>query len=146
MVSSTEEDLEIIGKRNTKPEIIIQPQLLTVYGRNEAYKYLGKELSLSGECKSQVMESQTITLFKDLVLKIKISSLPLALKSSALNNLVLAKVLHHFCNTRIDEVSLQKFDEIVTSTTQAVIYPRELGGIGIKRIYLMCTEPHDWLS
>ena len=79
MVSSTEEDLEIIGKRNTKPEIIIQPQLLTVYGRNEAYKYLGKELSLSGECKSQVTD--TITLFKDLVLKIQMSSLPLDLQS-----------------------------------------------------------------
>ena len=45
-------------------------------------------------------------MFKDLVLKIKISS-------SALNNVALAKVVHHFCNTRI--VSLQKFDEILTS-------------------------------
>ena len=80
-MSSTEEDLEIIGKRNTKPEIIIQPQLLTVYGRNEAYKYLGKELSLLGEFIAKSQVTDTITLFKDLVLKIQMSSLPLDLQS-----------------------------------------------------------------
>ena len=125
-----------------------------MYGRNELYKYLGKELSLSGECKSQVTD--TITLFKDLVLKIKISSLPLALRSSALGVLAFAGVLHRFCGTRIG-VSLRGFGGVVTSTvremyglysttTQTVIYlPRSLEDSVLKE-YLMFTEPHDWLS
>ena len=109
-----------------------------MYGRNESYKYLGKELSLSGECKSQVTNTITLIYQNQLV--------TFGFKVSALNNLALAKVIRHLCNTRIDEVSLQKFDDVVTSTvrkmyglysttTQVVIYlPRKLRGIGIKRI------------
>ena len=77
--------------------------------------------------------------------KISDSSLPLALKASALNNMALAKILHHFYNTRLTEEQREDIDKSVTktvremyalftTTTNLVIYlPREYGGIGVKR-------------
>ena len=60
--------------------------------------------------------------------------------------MALAKILHHFNNTRFTEEQLDALDKAVTkivrnlydlysSTTQLIIYlPREHGGIGIKRV------------
>ena len=81
-----------------------------------------------------------------MVTKIKKCKLPLALKSAAFNNLALAKLLHHFYNTRLSENQLEELDHYLTenvrdlydfykSTTQLIIYlPREYGGIGIKKL------------
>ena len=60
--------------------------------------------------------------------------------------MVLAKILHHFYNTRLREEQLDDIDKSVTTTvremyglytttTNLVIYlPREYGGIGVKRV------------
>ena len=79
--------------------------------------------------------------------------LPLSLKISALNNMALSKVLHHFYNSRINENILNEIDDHLTkivrelygmynSTTRDVIYlPRTKGGIGVKMfsaVYRCC--------
>ena len=99
---------------------------------------------MSGEDSAQV--EQFIKTYLDLVKKISDSSLPLALKASALNNMALAKILHHFYNSRLSEEQLEDIDKSVTktvremyalytTTTNLVIYlPREYGGIGVKRV------------
>ena len=132
------------GKNDANPEIIIQGKLLRVYGRNEPYKYLGKSFALSGEDPLQVEE--IIDTYKTLVTKIKLCELPLQLKCCALNNLALAKVLHHIYNTRFSVSSLEDMDGHLVdcvrelygmhkSTTQISIFlPRDNGGLGIKRI------------
>ena len=60
--------------------------------------------------------------------------------------MALAKILHHFYNTRLSEEQLEDIDKTVTktvremyplytTTTNLVIYlPREYGGIGVKRV------------
>ena len=132
------------GKNDTNPEIVIQDKLLRVYDRNESYKYLGKSLALSGEDPLQVDE--ILDTYKTLVTQIKLCQLPLQLKCSALNNLALAKILHHFYNTRFTVQSLEDMDGYLVdcvrelygmhkSTTQISIFlPRDNGGLGIKRI------------
>ena len=72
--------------------------------------------------------------------------LPLALKCSALNNLALAMVLHHFYNTRLSVNQMDDMDnylvtcvrelfDLYKSTTQIAIFlPRQYGGLGIKKI------------
>ena len=99
---------------------------------------------MSGEDSAQVEEF--IETYLDLVKKISDSSLPLALKASALNNMALAKILRHFYNTRLTEEQLDFIDKSVTTTvremyglytttTNLVIYlSREYGGIGVKRV------------
>ena len=133
-----------LGKRDVKPVINVQDQSLTVYDRKSCYKYLGKSLSLSGEDTTQVVGF--IEEYQKLVKQIAECRLPLALKASAFNNMALAKTLHHFYNTRLTVQQIEEFDDILTktvrdlyglysSTTRLVIYlPRDLGGIGIKRI------------
>ena len=132
------------GKNDVTPVITVQGNVLETHDRNYSYKYLGKSLSLSGEDSAQVEEF--IKTYLDLVKKISDSSLPLALKASALNNMALAKILHHFYNTRLSEEQLEDIDKSVTktvremyalytTTTNLVIYlPREYGGIGVKRV------------
>ena len=85
------------GKNDVTPSITVQGNVLETYGRSYSYKYLGKSLSLSGEDSAQ--DEEFIETYLDLVKKISDSSLPLALKASALNNMALAKILHHFYNT-----------------------------------------------
>ena len=52
--------------------------------------------------------------YSGLVNKIQQCNLPLALKASAFNNLALAKILHHFYNTRLSEEQLEKLDKLLT--------------------------------
>ena len=132
------------GKSDIQPKVKVQSHELAVCGRNTPYKYLGKSLSLSGEDPKQV--DQIIENYKELLDKISKCKLPLSLKASAFNNMALAKILHHFSNTRFSEEQLEQLDKALTqtvrnlydlysSTTQLIIYlPREDGGIGIKRI------------
>ena len=132
------------GKNDVTPVITVQGNVLETHDRNYSYKYLGKSLSLSGEDSAQVEEF--IKTYLDLVKKISDSSLPLALKASALNNMALVKILHHFYNTRLTEEQLEDIDKSVTktvremyalytTTTNLVIYlPREYGGIGVKKV------------
>ena len=132
------------GKRDQLPVINIQSTQIEVVARDTTYKYLGKSISLSGEDPEQI--SEFIQSYKELVIKIKVCKLPLALKASAINNMALAKILHHFYNTRLLEKDLKDIDSFLTkhlrelyelynSTTQLVLYlPREFGGIGIKKI------------
>ena len=87
------------GKHDVKPVINVQDQSLTVYDRESCYKYLGKSLSLSGEDTTQVVGF--IEEYQKLVKQIAECRLPLALKASAFNNMALAKILHHFYNTRL---------------------------------------------
>eukprot|EP00795_Rhopilema_esculentum_P017892 gene17892-biopygen2686 len=132
------------GKADKKPTLSIQGNAIEVYPRDKSYKYLGKSLSLSGEDAVQVYE--VIESYKDLLEKITSCKLPLALKASALNNLALAKILHHFYNTRFTEEQLELMEkslvkavrnmyDLYETTTQLIIFlPREHGGIGVKRL------------
>ena len=131
------------GKNDVTPFITVQGNVLETFDRNYSYKYLGKSLSLSGEDSAEVEEF--IETYLDLK-NISDSSLPLALKASALNNMTLANILHHFYNTRLTEEQLDDIDksvtktvremyELYTTTTSLVVYlPREHGGIGVKRV------------
>ena len=76
---------------------------VSVHGRNTSYKYLGKSLSLSGEDPEQICE--IIEEYEDLLSKISKCDLSLALKASAFNNMALAKIFHHFYNSRLGEES-----------------------------------------
>ena len=132
------------GKREVKPNLYVQGNCLERWDRNVTYKYLGKSLALLGEDSLQVIEM--IDTYSDLVHKIQQCNLHLALKASAFNKLALAKILHHFCNTRLSEKQPEKSENVLTSavrdlyglyksTTSLVIYlPREHGGIGVKHI------------
>ena len=106
---------------------------------------MGISLSLSGEDLKQV--DQILENYNELLDKISKCKLPLSLKASAFNNMTLAKILHHFNNTRFTEEQLEELDKALTqtvrnlydlysSTTQLIIYlPREDGGIGIERVF-----------
>ena len=132
------------GKENATPEIEIKSNRLPVYQRDKPYKYLGKSMSIVGEDAKQITD--IVDTYKDLITKIKASDLSLALKGSAMNNLALAKILHHFYNSRLSVKQLDQLDNIITdavrelfslykSTTRIAIFlPRENGGLGIKRI------------
>ena len=104
------------GKREVKQNIYIQGNCLESCDQNVTYKYLGKSLALSGEDSLQVIEM--IDTYSDLVHKIQQCNLPLALKASAFNNLALAKILHHFCNTRLSEKQPEKSDNVLTSAVR----------------------------
>ena len=130
------------SKNDKIPDIKIQNKTLPVLKRKENYVYLGKSLQVDGEDQTQIIEM--IETYKELVLKISTCELPLSLKVCALNNMALAKVQHHFYNTRIEENVLESTDTFLTkiirdlfmlydSTTRTVIYlPRLKGGIGVK--------------
>ena len=108
------------GKNDVTPVITVQGNVLETHDRNYSYKYLGKSLSLSVEDSAQV--EGFIKTYLDLVKKISDSSLPLALKASALNNMALAKILHHFYNTRLSEEQLDDIDKPVTKTVREYIF------------------------
>ena len=132
------------GKNDVTPVITVQGNVLETYDRNYWDKYLGKSLSLLSEDSSQAEES--IETYLNLLTKISDSSLPLALKANAMNNMALAKILHHFYHTRLTEEQIEDIDKSVTktvremyalytTTTNLVIYlPREYYGIGVKRV------------
>ena len=65
-----------------------------MYQRDKPYKYIGKSMLIVGEDAKQITD--IVDTYKDLVTKIKSSDLPLALKGTAMKNLVLAKILYHF--------------------------------------------------
>ena len=86
---------------------------------------------------------EVIENYKDLLEKITSCKLPLALKASVLNKLALAKILHHFYNTRFTEEQLElmvkslvkavrNMYDLYETTTQLIIFlPREHGWIGV---------------
>ena len=132
------------GKNDRLPVIKIQNKILPVLKRNEPYKYLGKSMTIAGEDPKQVEDF--ITTYIELVDKIAACCLPLSLKVSALNNMALSKIFHHFENTRLEVSQLKRMNDKLTnvvrslfnlykSTTQCVIYvPRDVGGIGVKKV------------
>ena len=113
MQFSKEDVLEIIGTKVTKlPKLIIQNNLLTVYERKESYLYLGKSISIECEDKEQVGEIKS-KLTKHKLKKICESELPLRLKVSAINEMALAKILHHFDNTCVSVKDLEELDKFL---------------------------------
>ena len=130
------------GKGDKLPKIKVQKQVMPDIKRKEVYKYLGKDICVDGENPNEIKD--IICEYKTMVDKIVNSQLPLSLKSSALNNMALAKILHHFNNTKFEENILVEVDNYVTkmvrelyrmypTTTRDVIYlPRTKGGLGIK--------------
>ena len=131
------------GKNDRQPAIEIQGEKIETYKRAQAYKYLGKSLSICGEDPNQV--EAFIEEFKETLNKIDASSFPIPLKLSAFNNMALAKILHHFDNTRIEEQQLGEMDSKVScvvrdmfglypKTTDKVFFIGRLqGGLGIKK-------------
>ncbi len=131
------------GKSDRRPVIEIQGEKIETYKRSQAYKYLGKSLSICGEDPKQV--EGFIEEFKETIDKIEGSSLPIPLKLSAFNNMALAKILHHFDNTRIEEKQLEEMDSKVSCVIRAMfgLYPKATdkvffvgrlhGGLGVKK-------------
>ena len=132
------------GKGDVVPKITIHKKEIPAYGKSEPYKYLGKSMSITGEDNVQIQEF--VQEYKILISKIMACKLPLVLKCSAINEMALSKILHHFFNTRLSEKQLDDLDSHLTacvrelfqfykSTTQLIIYlPREVRGIGIKKL------------
>ena len=132
------------GKNNKVPEIFFQGKKLPLLKRNEFYKYLGKSIGITGEDQGQITDF--LDDYKNMLIKIKVCSLPLNLKVSAFNNLALGKILHHFYNTRLNCTQLKEIDnnlklivkelfDLYKSTTNSVIFlPREIGGLGLKKV------------
>ena len=132
------------GKADSTPQFSIQNKTIPNSKRNEAYMYLGKSVSIEGEDINQINEFCVI--YKSNVDKICTCTLPLSLKCSALNNMALAKILHHFSNTRLKQTLLKSLDDFLTkkvrelfglytTTTRLIIYlPRIHGGFGIKKL------------
>ena len=104
------------GKNDIDPVIKVQSQIIPQYERDKPYKYLGKSLSLSGEDSDQINE--VVLGYKHLVDNIMTSELPLPLKSSAFNNLALAKILHHFYNSRISELVLDEMEKYLVNAVR----------------------------
>ena len=107
-------------QRNATPEVEIKSNRLPVYQRDKPYKYLGKSMSIVGEDAKQITD--VVDTYKDLVTKIKASDLPLALKGSAMNNLALAKILHHFYNSRLSVKQLDQLDNIITDAVREFLF------------------------
>ena len=134
------------GRGDIPPEFILQGKIIPLKRRDEPYLYLGKSLSIEGEDIIQVNEF--CEEYKTLVSKICLCTLPLSLKCSALNNMALAKILHHFCNTRLKEGQLKILDDyliekvrtlfkLYTTTTRLIVYlPRVNGGLGVKSYHM----------
>ena len=132
------------GRKNDSSEVFIRSHSLPLCKRDINYKYFGKSLSLCGEDEKQFDEF--ISNYQTLVGQIKLSVLPISLKCSAFNNLPLAKMLHHFYNTRLSEIRIDLMEKhLVTSvrdllklykyTTQLAIFlPRDHGGLGVKKL------------
>ena len=87
--------------------------------------------------------------YKKLIDQIKSSVLTIAWKCSGFNNISLAKILHHFFNTRLSEICIESMGKILISlvidllklyksTAQlATLLPRGYGGcsvIGLQHI------------
>ena len=131
------------GKGDKKPAIKVQEETIATYKRSESYRYLGKSFTIAGEDEKQVQNF--IEEFKDIIDKIKECMLPIPLKLSAFNKMTLAKISHHFENTRIEEKQLEELDSKITKTIKEMfdLYPKSsdkiffvnrlLGGLGIKR-------------
>ena len=133
------------GKADKKPAIKVQGETIATYKRSESYKCLGKSFTIAGEDEQQVQNF--IEEFKDIIDKIKECTLPIPLKLSAFNNMALAKISHHFENTKIEEKQLEELDSKITKTVKEMfdLYPKSSdkiffvnrllggGGLGIKR-------------
>jgi len=131
------------GKRDKKPNVVVQNKNIKVLKRDDSYEYLGKLITINGDDSKQVDE--IIDTYKEQVEKVCQCMLPLSFKVCALNNMALAKVLHFFCNTRFQDKLLVEIDKFLTnkvrdlfnlyqSTTRDVIYLSRLhGGIGVKQ-------------
>ena len=129
------------GKRDIVPIVSVNGEIMPLFRKDEPYKYLGKCMSLKGEDTEQITEF--VGKYKLLVDQIKACELPLVLKCSAFNNFALAKILHHFYNTRLSEIILHEMNNHLVgtirelfgfykSTSRLIIFiPRLNGGLGI---------------
>ena len=112
------------GRKDRIPMIEIQGEKIKTYKRTQTYKYLGKSFSICGEDPKQVEDF--IEEYKKALDKIEGSSLPIPLKPSAFNNIALAKILHHFDNTRIEEKQLEELDKKIICVLRSMfrLYPK----------------------
>ena len=112
------------GKNDQRPSIKVQGETIETLKRDEPYKYLGKSLNIAGEDVKQI--ENFIADYKELVGKIAECTLPLSLKLSALNNMALTKISHHFDNTRLNEKQLDELDDKIISTVKRLfqLYPK----------------------
>ena len=122
--------------------LLCKTKNIKVLKRNESYEYLRKLITINGDDPKQVSEINST--YKDQVEKICQCKLPLSFQVYALNNMVLAKVIDFFSNTRFQDKLLVETDTFITnkvtelfslykSTTRDVIYlSRSHGGIGVK--------------
>ena len=131
------------GKSDKKPTLKVQVEEIKMCERDEGYKNLGKSLTVAGEDEKQIRAF--IEDFKTILDKIESCSLPIPLKMSDFNNMALAKVLHHFDNSKLEEKQLEEMDSKISSTVKRMfnLYPKTTdkiffinrlqGGLGIKK-------------
>ena len=112
------------GRKDRIPMIEIQGEKIETYKRTQTYKYLGKSFSICGGDPKQVEDF--IEEYKKALDKIEGSSLPIPLKLSAFNNIALAKILHHFDNTRIEEKQLEELGKKIICVIRSMfgLYPK----------------------
>ena len=144
--------------------VIVQSNTLPLCKCHDYYKYLGKSLSLCVQDEKQIEEF--VNNCKTLVDQIKSLVLTIVLKCNAFNNLVLAKILDHFYNTRSSEICIESMEKhllsavgdllkLYKSTTQSAMFlPRNHGGLGVKKLsfvyyttriaFLVKTLNHDF--
>ena len=135
------------GRKNDSSEVFVQSHSLPLCKRDTNYKYLGKPLSLCGEDEKWIDEFGNN--YQTLVDQIKLSVLPISLKCTSFNNLVLAKILHHFYCKRLSEIRTDLMEKhlvtavrdllkLYNSTTQLAIFlPGDHWGLGVKKLSLV---------
>ena len=104
------------GRKNDSLKVFIQSHSLPLCKRDINHKHLGKSLFVCGEHKKQIDEF--VNKYQKLIDQIKLSVLPISLKCSIFTNLALAKILHHFYNTRLSEIRINLMEKhLVTAVT-----------------------------
>ena len=111
------------GKNDRISMIEVQGEKIEALERTQTYKYLGKFFNICGEDPKQVEDF--IEGYKETLDKIVGSSLPIPLKLSAFYSMALAKILHHFDNTK-EEKQLEELDKKINSVIRSMfgLYPK----------------------
>ena len=100
------------AKSDKPPEIEVSGEVIEVLQRKKPFTYLGNPLTVAGELQNQPNDlSQK---YKELLLKIENSFLPIALKIEALECIAMASIQHHFANTYMKDETISEFDKALT--------------------------------
>ena len=130
------------AKMNSNPSASFNGDQVQLHGRHEPYRYLGKPLTVAREYENHVDDFFENCV--ELLNNIAVSVAPIPIKLEALEIVALAKISHHFANTRISEENFSEFDKALTRclrqifkigdtvTIRACYQPKVKGGFGVR--------------